>query len=257
MKNFNQREILLSLLLIFTIHLNANTTRANIKLLEASEEIKFISQKIVKEYFYLNLNGYNKEFIFNTLQKMISDLNMELELITSNTKSEDAKKLLTFLAYNTEQMKDILSNTYNLDNSSLLIDYSEILLESAISIEEEHTYLFSEKEKMLINIKEIKYIMERVAKYYLIYQSGFNDNNDTEQLKISINNLNTKLKIISRYKYPKKYKRYLNSFNNHWNIAKELYLTLEIRELSNIMHILETNLKDILSKLELYHSKNQ
>ena len=83
---------------LFTQQSNAVVSRNDVKLQEASEDIKFISQQMVKDYFYLSFNTQKKE-IKENLNKGLLLLDSKLRLIATSTTNESTKKILTFLAY--------------------------------------------------------------------------------------------------------------------------------------------------------------
>jgi len=259
MKGFIKSTILkpVFLILFFMLaqQLNAAASRNDVKLQEASEDIKFISQQLVKDYFYLYLNSQKKE-VKEHLNEELLLLDSKLRLIATSTQKENTKKILTFLAYSRDQITEAISMPYSPDNSALILDYSEILLEGAEKIAKVHSYSFSNEEQMLIDVKSMAYLLERISKYYMVFQSGFKDHNNINQLKDAIADFDTVLRKINSYEYKSDISKDLNNINSYWHVTRNYYLSLEESKLPNILYISAVYLEGLISKLELYHSKS-
>ncbi len=259
MKGFIKFRILKPALLIpfflFTQQSNAVVSRNDVKLQEASEDIKFISQQMVKDYFYLSFNTQKKE-IKENLNEGLLLLDSKLRLIATSTTNESTKKILTFLAYSRDQITETITMPYSVDNSAIILDYSEILLEGAEKIAEKHSYAFSEEEQMLINVKNMAYLLERMSKYYIVFQAGFKDHNNIKQLKDAITTFDLLLETVNSYDYSKDISKNLNNINDYWKVSKSHYLSLEKNNIPNILYISVEYLEQNILKLELYHSKN-
>ncbi len=240
---------------MFSGQLNATASRSDMQLQEASEDIKFISQQLVKDYFYLNLNPQKQE-IKKDLKKELLLLDSKLRLIATSTKSESTKKILTFLAYSRNEITKTISMPFTLENSAMVLDYSDILLESAEKISKEHSYSFSEEEKMFINIKSMAYMLERINKYYMLFLSGFKDANNIKELEYSIRSFDMILEEVNDYTYRGDISSEVDDINNYWKVVRGYYLSPEESKLSNILYISTEYLEDLISKLELYHSKS-
>ncbi len=247
------RGLILALLLIQT-QLSA-TTRSDVNLLEASEDIRFVSQKIVKEYFYLAQNR-QKETTLEHLHQDISLLDERLRSIAGATKSDDTKNILTFLVYSRDQINETIEQPYSIDNATLMLDYSEALLEGADSIAVEHSYKFSNEEEMLIDVKKMRYLIERITKYYMTFQLGINDINNIKQLQYAITTFDEAMLKLNQYSYTKESKQALNELNTYWPITRKFYLDFKQFKLPNILYISARHLEEKLTILELYHSQN-
>lgn len=252
------RMFLVSLILIAsTLQLEAATTRSDIKILEAAEDIKFISQQIVKDYFYLSQNKQKQNNFNASMHQIIETLDDKLQLIATASKNEETRDLLTFLAYSSEQIKSTISEDYNDENGALMIDYGETLLEGAESLIQEYSYTFSTEEKMFTYAKKISYLIERMSKYYMAYQAGFNEHNNIQQLTLAIQSFNDMLTKFDDYQYMETQQKVLTDIRQYWYVSEQFYLNLEKTKLSNILYISSLYLEGEIAKLELYHSKNQ
>ena len=255
LKNGRNKLLLLAVVLLGS-QLNGATSRSEVKLLEASEDIKLISQQIAKDYLYLSQNAQKQDAI-TSLHAGVSALDEKLRLIAAATKSDDTKNILTFLAFSRDEISETIELDYSLENGALMLDYSETLLEGAESIANEHSYTFSSGEQMLIDVKKMAYLIERITKYYMAFQVGFNDHNNVKQLRSAIAAFDEELAKLDNYEYSAESAKDLEVVKQYWPIAKNFYLTLEKRRLSNILYISSQHLENVIGKLELYHSKNQ
>ncbi len=250
------KSLLMTLFFLSTQQLNAEMlSRNDVKLQEASEDIKFISQQMVKDYFYLSFNSEKRE-IKNNLNNELLLLDSKLRLIAASTTDKSTKKILTFLAYSRDQITEAIALPYSIDNSAIILDYSEILLEGAEKIAKKHSYTFSKEEKMLINIKNMAYLLERMNKYYMVFQAGFKDHHNIKQLKDAIASFDLILEKVNDYDYNRDISKDLDNIRNYWHITKRYYLALEKSNLPNILYISAEYLESHILKLEIYHSKN-
>ncbi len=254
--NISIKNLIVLLLITSITSLSAGTSRNNVKLLEASEDIKFISQQIVKDYLFLSKNRQKAEVI-KSLYLSVTTLEEKLRVIASHTKSDDTKNILTFLAFSRDEMRETIAKQYTKENASLMLDNGEVLLEGADSIAREHAYQFSAEEKMFIKLKNMAYLLERMAKYYMAYQSGFNDENSAQELHLAMKQFDDELMVLNKYVYLGESSRNLENINQYWSITRNFYLLIEKRKLPNILYISTQHLEKMMAKLELYHSKNQ
>ncbi len=254
MQVFIKKSLLV--LLLFVSMLNASTLRNDIKLLEASEDIKFIAQSIVKDYLYLSINPQKEEAIKN-LNLAVEKLDEKLRLISTITNSSDTKNILNFIAFSRDEISETLSQPYSMENGSLMLDYSEVLLEGSESIANDYSYKFSTEEKMIINIKKMAYLIERITKYYMAIQAQFNDHNNMQQLELSIKIFDEELLKLDSYNYGEKSSQDLAVLKHNWSITKSFYRSVKERKLTNITYISAQNLENLISKLEYFHTQNQ
>ena len=88
----------ISLLLVGFSLVSEAATRGDIKVIEASENIRFLSQKIVKDYLFF-YKHQDKVEIKRSLQKSLNKLTEDFRIIATTTKDGDTKDILEFLAY--------------------------------------------------------------------------------------------------------------------------------------------------------------
>ncbi len=231
-------------------------TRGDVKVIETSENIRYLSQKMSKDYLFLYKNPQNSE-VKNGLNKVISKLSNNFRIIATTTKDADTKDILDYLAYSKDEISEILNGEVDEEKAALMLDYSETLLEGADSIASMHAYDFSEEEKMLMITKKIEYLLERITKYYIAFHLGFDDATNREQMQESMVRLEENIEKINLYEYPVEMQKIQVKMNESWKANKVFFDKAESLFIPKLMFTSINYLEDIVVKLALYHSKNQ
>jgi len=234
------------------------STRGDVKILEATENIQYLSQKIAIDYLFFYKNNKNS-LLRKQLNKNIDNLQFyikEIRDIADNKKGGYTQNLLNYFIYIIEQIKKLPNEKISVSNVEYILKYSEILLEGAKSIAKEHRYNFSKEEKMFMLSKEIIYLLKRVNKYYLASDIGLKSHTNYENMQKAIRDMDSSLKKMDSYNYPIELKNRLNEINKIWDRDKNFFYQVE--ELS-IPYLLSTSteyMEDLLTKMEQFHKKN-
>ena len=236
--------------------LSQAATRGDVKVIEASENIRYLSQKLAKEYLFL-YQYPDKTDVKNQLEKLLLELNDDFRIIATTTKDSDTKDILEFLAYSKDQIEQIFNEKPDSEKAALMLDYSETLLEGADSIASAHKYDFSEEEKMLMITKRMEYLLERITKYYMAINVGFENSTNKESMQESIDRFEENVKIINVYKYPSKQVREQVKMNISWEANKVFFTKSKELFIPKLMFTSVNYLENIMLQLALYHSKNQ
>jgi len=251
------KKILLIIFIIFSFLSQVNaSTRSDVKIVEASENIRYLSQKVAKEYLFLYYNP-KKINLKNKLSENMKALEKNIYKIAINTQSDDSKDILTFLTYTNDEIKLLLEQKVTKDKSILILDYSETFIEASTAIQSLHQYDFSEEEKMLMHFKELQYLLERVTKYYIASIINLNKISNTKQMQRTIEEIEETLQIIKTYPYPEKIKIEQEKILNSWKIYKKFLTVLNKLPLPSLLSISIKNFKENIKILEFYHKKNQ
>ncbi len=233
-----------------------SATRGDIKVIEASENIRYLSQKIVKEYLFF-FRYQDNLTIKRELEQSLEKLNDNLRVIAMTTKDIDTKDILEFLAYSKDQIEQIFNEKVNEERAALMLDYSETLLEGANSIAQAHKYDFSDEEKMLMLTKEVEYLMQRVTKYYMALYTGFGDSTNRKQMQESIRDMDENIAQINNYNYPLDFQKTQKKINDSWRASKNFFLQFETLFIPKLMFMSVDYMEDLVSQIALHHSKNQ
>jgi len=232
-------------------------TRGDVQVLEASENIRYLSQKMAKNYLFLYYNP-QKTDIKEQLDITLAELNEDLRIIATTTKDSDTKDILEFLAYSEDQIEEIVKKKPTEENAALMLDYSETFLEGADSIANTHKYNFSREENMLMATKEIAYLLERVSKYYMAFNVGFNTLVNNEQMNRAMRELEKNLIKINDYMdYPATLEIEKIEMNKLWTGNRVYFEKSGKLFIPNLLFLSISYLENSVNKISVYHSKNQ
>jgi len=231
-------------------------TRGDVKIIEASENIRYLSQKIAKDYFYFYKNPMKKS-IKDELLDSLAKLSRDFRIIATTTKDTDTKDILEFLAYSKDQIAEIFADAPDEEKAALMLDYSETLLEGANSIAEAHKYDFSKEEKMLMVTKKIEYLLERIGKYYMALHTGFDTTTNQEQLSLAMKQLEINVQKIGSYNYPKDIAKEQEMFFYAWRSSQIYFDTSKTLYIPTLMFLSIDHMESIINRVAIYHSKNQ
>jgi len=231
-------------------------TRGDVKIIEATENIRFLSQQIVKEYLFLSVTP-QKEVLKATLKKRLVSLSNNIRMIAATTKDVDSKDILEFLAYSKDQIAQTLTEEVTEENAALMLDYSETLLEGADSIAAAHAYDFSREERMLMTTKQMEYLIERIMKYYMALHVGFDNPTNREQMHKSIAQFGSELNNVEAYRYPADVKKVKDEMLESWYANGRYFGKSESLFIPKLMLMSTAYLEDLITKIALYHNQNQ
>ncbi|MCF6337350.1 MAG: hypothetical protein L3J84_05270 [Gammaproteobacteria bacterium] len=245
-----QKGFLLAITFLFLSNQSIADSR-NIQQLEAAENIEITSQQIAKAYFYLH-QEIRVEQSEQDLKNGLFAIERDIKTLT-NTKDKKQRRMVTFMSFTLDEIKDIIEKPYTNEHGALMLDYSETLLEGAESLVKKHTHKKYNKEKMLIITKQMTFFLERATKYYIAFRDGFTDHNNVKQLEMAIKGFESHLKTIQAYKYSGKPQQAVNKLTEYWPVAKGFYLGIEENDLPLIVSITTRHLEKSLAILEQYH----
>jgi hypothetical protein len=244
------------LLLSLLITIGHATTRSDINTIEAAEKIRYLSQKIAKNYLYLYSRPKRIE-IKKELYAMVGELEKNFTTVASSTKEDNTKDLLKYLNYNKENIEKLLLQKVTKERSLKMLDYSEILLEGADSIAKEHSYLFNTEEAMLMNIKKYEYLIERLGKFYMASGLGALSQSNQKKMEESKKTLGEGLKTIQKYQYPAYLQKKKTELIRFWNANRYILTHSYDMFVPNLVNITGIYFEQLLTQFALYHSKSQ
>jgi hypothetical protein len=230
-------------------------SRGDVKIIEATETIRYLSQKMAKEYLFLLT--YPKSLkIKRSLHETLEKLGQSLQDIAAVTKDEDTNNILEFLAYSKEEILTLLKKKPNNERAVLMMDYSETLLEGADSIGRTYAYAFSKEEEMLVASKNVKYLLERITKYYMALYHGYSSENNKANLDSSVKELMGYLAKLNSYDYPEEVAKARHKVDIVWERDKGILKRIDHFFIPNLLFDSVVYLEEKIDILALYHSQN-
>lgn len=233
----------------------AEVTRGDVKIIEATESIRYLSQKMAKEYLYICSYPQNAK-IKKNLHDTLAQLGKSLQTIAAMTKDEDTNNILEFLVYSKEEILTLLKKKPSSERALLMLDYSETLLEGADSIGQTYAYTFSKEEEMLVASKNVKYLLERISKYYMVLYQGYNTDNNKKNMESAVSELLQYMAKINSYSYPKDVAHVREKIDVVWFRDKEILQGVNRYFIPNLLLDSVVYLEDKVDVLALYHSQN-
>jgi len=230
-------------------------SRGDVKIIEATENIRYLSQKIAKEYFFLYTYPENSRTKKN-LYKTLTELSKNLQAIASVTKDADTQNILEFLAYSKEEILNLLKQKPTKEQAILMLDYSETLLEGADSIGRTYAYAFSKEEEMLVASKNLAYLLERIMKYYMALYHHYNTQSNTLNLYKAVTELKYYLSKVNRYHYPKNVLQIRKKINMVWHRDSQILGKIDQYFIPLLMADSVIYLEKNIDLLAGYHSQN-
>ncbi|MCI5221573.1 MAG: hypothetical protein D3924_02545 [Candidatus Electrothrix sp. AR4] len=245
----------------FTCALYTNTAfsanqSSEINMLEAAENVEYVSQKIAKAYFYKQ-QGVRPDHAEKDLKDSVAKLKKDITILQQGmTGDKEEKNIAIFLGYTRDELLSTLSKPYTKENGALMLDYSESMLEGAEFIAHRHLHEKNPEEVMLVTAEQILFLLERINKYYIANKAGFKDYNNVVQLKQAVTDIESHLAKINAYKkYPENVHTSIVKINEFWPIAKEFYIDVQKGALPVIVLASTEKLEKEVKVIERYHHK--
>ncbi|CAA6810137.1 MAG: Nitric oxide-responding transcriptional regulator Dnr (Crp/Fnr family) [uncultured Sulfurovum sp.] len=231
-------------------------TRGDVQIIEATENIQYLGEKISTNYFLLYKKP-NNFILQNKFRENIKQLEKNIEDISKTTKNKKTTKfILQFYVLSLEDIKELILETPNHADAQLMLDASKAFLEGARGIANEHQYESSKEEEMLVRCKELIYLIESVSKYYMAFQIGLKDKEHDKSLSDVIQKINKDLKYISKYPYSQVEHRKLNQIKNIWSHNQYFFINREEATFPNLLLASNEYIQELLINLEKHHKEN-
>jgi len=250
-----RKIVTIIMLMAGVVNFAFGSTRGDVKIIEATENIQYLSQKIAIDYFFY----YQKEK--NSMSKKKIDANIKklefyISEIANTTKNMHTKNILDYFTYRIEEIKDLADENITESNARILLDHSEGFLEGAEAIIEEHKYKFSKEEEMLMLSKKAQYLLEKVITYYMASQIGLKSEYKQEKMKSAIREIDEVMKKINDYKYSIALKKKVEKFSTIWGVNREFFNNTNSTSIPYLLLGSTQYTKKILVDIEQYHKKN-
>ncbi len=248
---------LLLLLLLLTIPQGLSAaTRTEVNVLEAAENIRYLSQEITKKYLYLLANP-KKGDVKTLIQKDLEELVANIRTISVSTSSEDTRNILEFMIYSKDQVEELIGKEPNKERAALMLDYSETLLEGANSIANEYKYQFTESEKMLILGKQMEFLLERSSKYYMALGVGLGNELNHKQMEEALAQLEKDLHAIENYPYPTTMQKSKQELRQAWGVTKGFFDRRKELFVSNLVVLSTDEMERLTGRFINFHRKTK
>jgi len=206
----------------------ASAVSDTVKLIDVAGKQRMLSQRIAKDYLYAGEKvataKANKQ-----LKASLDELLSSHKVLVESINDPEIKNLLAFVEMSSEDFKTTANEIFNLDNAQLVLDLSESMLEGSqyvvnslknkVKVAESKIVGRSGKQRMLA---------QRIAKYYIAYQSGIQDKNTVDQMKAAVKLFSESHDILMKNTTnTPEINRKLNEIDRLWKIVYKFYLNIE------------------------------
>ena len=211
----------------------ANTVTSNAKKLELINIVsqqQILSQRITKAYLY---NG-SVDKANRQLRNALSSFYKTYSTINTSTKSSKIRKIMTFIKKSSSEFKKLSKKPFNSKNSKLMLVLSEkVLAKSKTVATLLKKSLKKEAYESVTKSGQQQMLAERIAKYYIAYQSNAKDKSIEKKMKSSIAQFSKNHKKLMKNKgNTKVIKRKLQEVDKLWKVVSKLY---KAKKLSSIV----------------------
>ncbi len=156
---------------------------------------RMLSQRIAKAYFY-NGQGISQKETAHQLNIAVTRFQYNHDALKKVSNSE-MQDLLGIVETIFASYKDLVKKPYKKENSAAVLDLSEQLLNvsqnAVLKLEE----ISGAKIDNIINISgRQRMLSQRIAKYYIAYQAGFQEESYVENLETAVSEFQSALKVL-------------------------------------------------------------
>jgi len=205
------------------------------QLLIQAKNLQFLSQVIAKDYFYINQLVHEEKASIE-MERSLNDTAMAFNILYSSIKDEELKNLLVYLKDIKDECHTLLDMSYSKESGTQILDYSEAMFEGAQLIID-HLKNNNNEDEMYDVVFEQKLILQRISKFYIAFQAGFNDPMIVTQLKKAIQQFEQGVTTISAYDYDNELIPEVIRIKKYWSLSKKFYLGMEQGDLTLVVFI--------------------
>ena len=154
-----------------------------VKLIDMAGKQRMLSQRIAKDYLYAG-NKVAPAKANKQLKKSLEELQTAHKTLVESINDPEIKNLLAFVEMSTEDFSATANEEFNVDNAQLVIDLSESMLEGSQYVVDSLKETVKIKESVIVGqAGKQRMLSQRIAKYYIAYQSGIKDKNTVDQMQ--------------------------------------------------------------------------
>ncbi len=228
------------------------------ELLNIAGKQRMLSQRIAKDYLYIG-KKVAVDKATKQLDQSLAAFKKSQKYLAEAINDPEIKNLITFVNMSEQELEETAKKPFSLDNAQLVLDLSESMLEGSQYIVDSLKKLAKKQDSAIVATSgKQRMLAQRIAKYYIAYQSGIKDKNTVDQMKETVKMFDDNNKaLLNNVSNTAKISQELKSIDKLWKIVYKFYLNIEK---GGLPFIVFTSTDDITSKMnkitELYTKLN-
>jgi len=218
------------------------------ELLNVAGKQRMLSQRIAKDYLYIN-KKIAVDKATRQLKESLDAFRKNQDYLQDVINDPEIKNLIAFVNMSREELETTAQKPFSLDNAQLILDLSESMLEGSQYIVDSLKELVKHKDSAIVaTAGKQRMLAQRIAKYYIAYQSGIKDKNTVDQMNKTVQEFNKNNKKLMEFpKNTPEITAGLKKIDSLWKIVYKFYLNIEK---GGLPFIVFTSTDDITNKMD-------
>jgi hypothetical protein len=232
-------------------------TRGDVRVLEASDNMRYTASALAREYILYARYPTKKE-LRQGLQERLQAFEQEMHEIATSTKDARTRGILKYFALEKERLADLLGKQPDPARAAAMIAFEEGVLEGTQAINQRHTYVPSPEEDMWITTRMMTQMLEAMIAYYGAQKVISDDPELKKKMAANMQRFSEALKRINAYKYEDQALIEARTrINRLWETLGAYLRASDSLSIPLLSAMMARRLEMALETLGNYHSKNQ
>jgi hypothetical protein len=226
---------------------NALVKKDAIQLINVAGKQRMLSQRIAKDYLYI-CKKVATDKATRQLKSSLEEFRANKAKLAEMINDPEIKNLLEFVNMSLSELEEIVKKPFSLDNAQLVLDLSESMLEGSQYVVDSLTSTLNIKESTIVaKAGKQRMLAQRIAKYYIAYQSGIKDKNTVDQMNAAVKEFSENHKALMENKdNTATINQKLAKVDKLWKVVYKFYLNIEK---GGLPFIVFTTTDDITQKM--------
>ena len=152
------------IIIISSLWLNASIL-SSVTIREASSTLQKSTQELASSYL-LSILYPHKKSLKRTIYAQLKVVSSSMKEIAENTDSKKTQAMLSYFAIKKAEIINLLKQAPSLETTDDIVTLSEVFTEGSLSILHHNNDLFSKKNPLLLELKQMKILLTNITKYY-------------------------------------------------------------------------------------------